>query len=124
MKIKEHTALSCWCGIGHTEEEAESISYQLAHTHQLFGPMFVGGMFWSGYWRQRYTVTHISEWLVTVVWEDGHQGGAHSTPWTPDRDLIVRKAPEDLFLEYSTDGDIWHFAPLIARQMAADAART
>jgi hypothetical protein len=85
---------------------------------QARGPRKVGCEYWCGYWRKHYTVLAFGENTITIRWEDG-QVTTHRTAWDQGRDLIVRPADhQPLGREYSVDGNNWHFAPNIARQLA------
>jgi len=58
------------------------------------GPRRVGGRYFSGYWREEYTVLAIQwdmpvwGWQMTVHWADGHVT-SHSTWWEAGRDRVV-----------------------------------
>ena len=57
-------------------------------------PRKVGGRYFSGYWRQEYTVTatevrNATLWL-TCEWADGHST-THCTSWDARRDRVVEQ---------------------------------
>lgn len=51
-------------------------------------PRKVGGRYFSGYWRDEYTVLELrpAGWL-RVRWSDGHET-VHATAWDPKRDRV------------------------------------
>ena len=60
-------------------------------------PRQLGGRYFSGYWRQAYTVLKIDDhgplgettyWLVE--WDDGTLTN-HCTPWDPKRDKVLEE---------------------------------
>lgn len=75
---------------------------------QSIGPQKVGGVYWSGYWRETYTVTEVTldssgHWSVTCDWHGDAQcanprpprkGQPHHTPWHMTADRIIRQPDE------------------------------
>ena len=60
------------------------------------GPQKVGGVYYCGYWVQRYTVTAISfkPARISVRWDDGTES-THCTAWN-SRDKVISQPGEGL----------------------------
>ena len=73
---------------------ARTIKQKDAFEH--FGPLEVGGTYYSGYWRQAYTVLGFrlvsGVPLVRRLWAAGHET-EHSTAWDRKRDKVL-SAPD------------------------------
>lgn len=80
----------------------------LRHLAECIGPQRPHGVYWSGYWRETFTVIGLDvqpngTWAITVKWHGDAQcanpspagrTSTHYTAWNMQRDRIVRQADE------------------------------